>query len=105
MTDLHIGVDGSWVEVRYWVPFRKCYFYWDKSNFLIGKVSGARIIMTFIHKDYPYLGCFLTCWSKDSRKIEKRLDLVNKKLKKDDEYEKFISMWHQNLLELRRSKK
>lgn len=98
--------DKSWIKIKSWFPFRNFYMYWDKINtdgyyygdteFINRNVKIRFKKIEYRHEDKPYIAVFVTCWRKDSEKVEEALDALNKKLKViDSKYEKFLKEWRE----------
>lgn len=106
---MNIGIEGSWVEMLSCIPFRRRYFYWDKTEGALAKecfksqginVKYMRFMAT--SSEYPLIaGYFFSCWSWDRYKVQWILNSIYLTLKAEGlYYDNFLNLWHQNLLTL-----
>lgn len=103
----YMNETGSWIKIKYFIPFRNQYLYWDKSSyegdieFQKEQIKVRWVRGEFKHPEKPYIGLIITCWTKDATKVEKALTQLDKKLRiLDKNYAGFIKEWHQGLLNL-----
>lgn len=100
--------DKSWIKIKYWIPFRNYYMYWDKRNnddyyygdteFINRKVRVKFKKFEYKHNEKPYIAVFVTCWQWDAKKVEEALDNLNEKLKIiDNKYSSFIEEWKETI--------
>lgn len=102
---LRMGKNRSWIKTQYRVPLRSCYLYWDKKpyegsiEFCKEGIKVKWIKGELVHPEKPYIGLFVSCWNKDTAKVEKILDRIDEKLRIIDKgYGDFIKEWQQGLL-------
>lgn len=103
-------MNKSWLKIQCFIPFRSKYMYWDKKPYF-GKYEFIKQQIKVHYKykfkcfDYPYEGIIISCWTKDSKKIEKIMNNLNKKLKNiDNNYMEFLKLWYQNFLKFSKEK-
>jgi len=97
---MNMNHNGSWIEIKCWIPFRSWYLYWDKKEyygyyeFKRKEVKVRRIKGKFISSKYPFIGVCISCWNKDKTKVEEALSRVDRKLFIiDKDYNKFLNKW------------
>lgn len=97
---MRMGEEMSWIEIENKVPFRKSYFFWDKdAHYADGSFEnvGAKVRywrFEVVNPDKPWIGCIISCWKKDSFKVEIALDDLNRRLKLlDSRYADWLKEW------------